>query len=342
MSMAPYAIKGGMAIGKALGAAKTIRYVAQGTKRAYNIGKGLSQAAKKFKPKSKKNSSKRGYRSLQNNGNEGHTATFITSKKLKKPTEAEIALKNALPEVRRYVTQGYVACPEGSQQFSIIAQMWNMPDLVNQLANSTAIGSSATQSRTFIQGGSIKAVITNFTSTPVIISLYMFKAKNSQVTAPDVAITNSLGQKYNNANQALIPWMTPKEAAEYTVNFQTTDTKQFTLSPGETIIEDFYFDIEKYYDNSATFNAPQYQFQKGFTHGILMRQIGTPVTDSTKVSYAANKVGYISHYKFISKTPQGRQGAVLYAHNDASPQTGLAFENFIGEETGTKLNNVSC
>lgn len=297
--------------------------------------RGLTQAAQRFGRPSFVD--RRGLRTFKGAGMaEGHSITkdaFVASKK-KKP---DPALSVALPQVKRFISQNLTNSAEGFQAFTNLATLWTQTDLTNVIAQSLV-----SESRFFCQGGSLKSVITNLTSTPVNLVIYDWKCKDDLVAGSDPAatITNSLSAKYNTANQQNFPWMNPSEAKEFTANYKVLNTKEMVLSPGEVHIHDFYVKIEKYYDNSRTVNIAQPAYVRNYTHGTMIRQLGTPVTDDTKVSYAQTRLAYICHYKYDWKEPQGHTGPTLLANQTGAPQTGLATEKFMEEETGVATANT--
>jgi hypothetical protein len=283
--------------------------------------------------------SKRGFRSYQGI-EEGHTISSSKSSVYKKPTQAEMLLKGSLPQIVRAVSQTFHSSSEGQQSFLNTSNIWSWNDLITYGPNV----STTSEHRFFVEGGTIKLVYTNFTSTPVTLTLYnyQFKKDVTSLTVENI-IQNGLSAKYNSTSEWTVPMMNPSESAEFRNNIKVLDTKKITLSPGETHIHSFYVKIEKYFTSNKFSNiSPLPSYIAKITHGVLARLQGTPVTDDTKISYAATKIGCIIHTTLNYKTPQGNVGSQLTAVQSSVPQNALASEKYMNEDTGLATVNTGA
>lgn len=335
------AVKYGMAIAKYGG--PVAKYAGYGhlAKKAYNGYKNYNNSRPPPRASRASNPapSGRGYRKF-NGVNEGHTISSSSKKTTKKSTKADILLKAALPQLQRTITQKFQSSTEGGQDFTNNVTLWNWSDL-NTYGPTV---STTSEHRFYVDSCNTKIVYTNFTSTPVQLTIYDYHYKKDDTSLTvENTIQNGLSAKYNSVTEWQVPYMNPSESSEFRNFIKVESTKHLTLSPGEVHIHTYFRKIEKYFTSNEYSNiSPLPTNIKGITTGVFTRLIGTPVTDDTKISYAATKIGMIIHNSFSYKTPQGPVGSQMVAGQTGLPQTALTTEKYMNEETGLATVNTGA
>lgn len=341
--LAPYALKGGMAIGKYSGTAKKAYLAARLAKSAYGAYSSNRKTTKKAKTKEIK---KKNNAPVQHFGDDGHGVTKSRTVTTRRAHEAK-AMKDALPYTRRYVGDTPMISSEGTQNWTNLVQFWKCSELQALAAESTSA-----QNRTYILGASCKVVCTNFTSTPVNMRIHDWVAKvDCYQGEPDDSINKSLGAKYNDAGagtQYKVPWMSAKEAVEFNHQYKIIGQKDILLDPGETHIHDFYVKIDKYFEGNDFIAGSDPSYVKGISHGILIRTLGTLIRSSTadQFTYATTKVGVVYHVKLDWKTPVGlpTSGGTVGQNTSGvqttTPRSGFAAEKYMVEDTGVPTINT--
>lgn len=338
-TVAPYAMKAGYGIAK-YGALATRGY--RGARTVYKAVNALQRYKGSALKSTRKTTAKRSnFRSKADHGDEGHGMTRSTVRTRKRKSKAEIRLREALPLLSKYTSDNILQSAEGRQNFTEIASIWYQSQLQSYAASTTAA-----ERRFFVVGGSLKACLTNFTSTPVHMVIYDLRCKENMYSSDTSAntVANGLNAKYNASDQATIPWQSPRESTEFRRYWTVLGTKNIILNPGETHVHDFFFKIDKYYTNNTDIGLTTPNYQKGFTHSLLVRTLGTLVKESgasTKITYAVTKVGNINHFRLDYKTPVSTSTNTLIAQQASKPQTGLANETYMDEDTGVANPSVT-
>jgi len=345
-TLAPYAMKAGMAAVNYGGVAKKAYAGAKLARAAYSGYKGVSaykKASSKAKTKAKKKSDFRSPKQV-----DGMLHGISKDKVVSTRKAHEIkSLKDSPHYIRRYVGDTPMISTTGAQNWTNLVQLWKSSELQTLAAKTTAA-----QNRTYILGGSIKVVMTNFTNIAVNVRIHDWRAKIDVYTGePDDCINKSLGAKYNETvagTQYKVPWMSAKEAIQFNHQYKIIGQKDIILNPNETHIHDFYFKIDKFFEGNVFLTGSDPSYVKDFTHGILIRTLGTMDKENAanNFSYGTTKVGVIYHAKLDWKTPIGIPNSgdsatqSVYARQTNMNKV-LASERYMEPETGAPVGTTS-
>lgn len=342
-TLAPYAMKSGFALAKyGPAAAKAFGY-GKLAKSAYNGYQNYNRSVAPYRKKQTAKAVKRAnFRSVQEFGQEGHTVTKSNVKIKKKLTKQAKILKETIPSLRRYTSELTAASTQGRQNWTEASSLWTY----SQLGTYAGENDSA-QMRTYIEGGSIKLILVNYTSTPVFIRIHDWVAKKDIFNGtPAEAIASSLEDKYiNTPDEYKYPWMNASESVQFNNQYKVKGMKDIILQPGENHVHDYYFTVNKYWiNNTYTHTTPKPIYVAGITHGILVRTLGSIVkqSDANTNTYATTKVGLMMHHVQRWKTPSAISGQVMYAEQGAVPTAALATEEYLNEETGAPVLNTQA
>jgi len=292
------------------------------------------------KKRTRNTSTLRGYRE---SGEQGRTITLSNYKKKKRDTFATKVLKQALPEKLNRFNQGIVSVAEGTQDYAILGTTWSYSDLQGFAPNS-----DTQQTRFYVDSSTMRGMITNTTSTPLKLTMYLLHPKKDLESFGDPidAIQQGLREKYNSITQYKVPFVSPRESKTFISNWKIEDEKTITLSPGENHEYFYSTEIEKYYNSSTSTikgdgTTETHTYVRGFTKVLLIKILPSLVTDSTKVSFAASKVIYVNKDQLNYKRPQGQNQNVLLATQSNVPQNGLTSEKFMNQDSGDVDTNVT-
>lgn len=277
----------------------------------------------------------------------GHSIT--SSKFTKKIPRKSKLLREALPEVWKNVQTYTITTPEGRQQIQDMNNVWTGSDCVAFAPNPSALWNLA---RFYVESASMRHVYTNVTSTPVKLTIYDLEPKTNGVQGedgPTNSVITGLKIKYDNDQfQYQVPYQSIKESKQFMSRWKILNQKTVTLSPGETHETYTHYDINKYYDNTMSksstpdgLTSTTYQWLKGFTKVQMVRLIGTPVTDGTKISTATSKVVCISYRTLKYRKPQGVSTIELVAHQANKPDNNLTSQKTINEDSMAVVTNVT-
>lgn len=299
----------------------------QGGKLAYSAYKSLSSMRKggNRPPKTPVKS-----KQIHDNGNEGHTITKSYSKTpRKKLSKAEIALRDALPQVFRRTANTPITSAIGQQTFNGVGDIfWTFSDL-DAFASSSAINTK----RFWVDTASCRVLLTNFTTAPVQIRIYQVSTKDDCSETPDTRVSTGLDMKYGVANTSKTPFMSPYESLNFTKAYKIDTSTDVTLSPGECHNYNAHWNIQKYYVSSQQATDPGI-YKKGFTKHIMIRLMGTPVSNGTTTTLGAAKVGIMTFTCLKYKVPQGSTQNQLIATQFNVPPTAISVQNTVNEDTG--------
>lgn len=331
MGLPVAAIKTGWMIGKYAKSAGALS-------NAYATGRGVARVVRSYKrragpPKRKKVTVERGFKGTE----EGHTTTRSTLNRKGTNKKLDKALIGQLPQVYRKSDRGTVFTTEGTQSFNDIADAWSYADLVSLSGDSTG------DRRVYVQGGHIKLVMTNLTSTPTLITIYDLESKeDSFLGSASAAVADSLRRKYGNDHMETYPFVQPSESEEFRNLWKVCGRKEITLSPGEVHVHDYTFQIQRYFDSAKYTNTlAQPALLRFISKKIMVRQQGTPVYDGSNMAYASSRFGWIVEKKYDYKFPIAKDGNKLTGAEVSEIQAGLTSEKYMNEDTGAATVNVN-
>lgn len=284
---------------------------------------------------------KRGYVASKQ---DGHNITKSSYTRIVNKTNP--AIKEALPEVSRETGTTTVVASEGKQQIAEIASAWNGAEL-----NGYASYSTSALTRFYVCCSELRMVYTNTTSTPVKLTLYDCRARAMGQAGLDGVvdgIVQGLKSKYNNAEQHLVPYQSPKESEHFGKFWKIINEKTIILSPGEVHEHYLKTDVNKYFENQdatstnvSGSSTVSFHYIPPFTTVHFARLIGTPVTDGSLISTATSKVICMVYKKLTWKRPQGAANIQLLANQISTPATNLTVEKTMNEDTMAVTPNVT-
>lgn len=293
------------------------------------------------KKKPKKVLTKRGYKASQEEGR-GMTASSFSKKK--KDTFTVKALKEAIPQKYLRFNQGICSVAEGNQDWQLLVSDWRFSDL-----DTFAPKSDTVQKRFYIDSVQQRGMITNTTSTPVKLTMYLLHPKKDLPETdgnPVKTIEYGLRELYNANDMHKTPYVSPRESVQFNSAWKIANEKTVVLSPGENHEYFYNIEIEKYWNSSQSRlgtdgSGTNYYFMKGYTKTIMIKVQPTLVTDSTKVSFASSKVIWLNRSTLKYKIPQGPSTNTLLATRANIPQTGLTSQKYVNEDSGDVDLNVT-
>jgi hypothetical protein len=323
-TIAPYAIKGGMTAYKAGSA--LVKY-APYARAAYGAVSRYRKSGTSARPKRRTVA-----KTWTNSGADtGHSISTGNFSKKKKSSALAKMMKITPQQTQRWEDFN------SSAATSVGNTCWSVSRAVYTIADLSAYAPNATnnEARFFAESGYIQLLITNASSVPAILKVYDVKCKKDCKDDVLTAI-DSVGEKYNVASMKTHLFVSPHEAPQFRQFWKIENQKQIIMSPGETYMHKYFFDLKKFYYNNSQDSLAGNVYKGGFTHQCVFNLTGTPVLDSANVatcSIADVRILTVSASAIKFRQPQGSSTNKLVSTLSTTlPNTFLGSERAINED----------